>query len=142
MKNSNNPLEKYKNKGIVLFDGYCNLCSWSVQFVIKRDTKDYFRFVSLQSESAKQLLNQFSLPTSFDSSLVLIEHRSIYFKSDAALNIARKLRHLWPGLYFFIIMPKAIRDEMYSLIAKNRFKWFGKKDECYLPKKDVSYKFL
>ena len=142
MKNSNNPLEKYKNKGIVLFDGYCNLCSWSVQFIIKRDFKDYFRFASLQSNIAQELLNKNKLPEAFDQSVVLIEGESVYCKSDAALRITKNLVGYWKYFYYFIYFPKAIRDFIYEIIAKNRFQWFGRKNECYLPENDLSYKFL
>lgn len=141
-KKVNNISKTLKHKDVILFDGYCNLCSWSVQFIIKRDKNDYFRFASLQSTVSSQLLNQFDLPDNFDQSVVLIEDTSIYFKSDAALRIAKKLRHLWPLLYLFRIVPRPLRDNMYSFIANHRFKWFGKKDSCYMPNEDLSYKFL
>jgi len=131
-----------KNKGIVLFDGYCNLCSWSVQFIIKRHKKDYFRFASLQSPTGNQLTDKYKIPSDNTESVVLIENESVYFKSTAALRIAKKLTGLWPLSYCFIIVPIFIRDYIYSVIAKNRFKWFGKRTECYLPEKDKQELFL
>lgn len=130
------------NKGLILFDGLCNLCSWSVQFIIKRDSKDYFRFASLQSEIAKQLLKDFNVPKGFYQSVVLIENNKVFIKSNAALKITRKLKGLWPALFSFIIIPKIFRDYIYDLIAKNRFKWFGKKEVCFSPTEDYSRKFL
>jgi len=131
-----------RNKGIVLFDGYCNLCSWAVQFIIKRHKKDYFRFLSLQSARGMQLVDRFKVPFPPNESFVLIENETIYTKSTAALRIAKKLTGLWPLSYSFIVVPKFIRDYIYSVIAKNRFKWFGKRTECYLPEKDEQELFL
>ena len=131
-----------KNKGLVLFDGYCNLCSWSVQFIIKRDRTDYFRFASLQSEISKDILSKFDLPEDFEESVILIQGESIYFKSDAALRIVRNLNRHWKYFYYFIYLPKFIRDFAYNFIAKKRYKWFGKKDVCFVPVEDLSYKFL
>jgi len=131
-----------RNKGIVLFDGYCNLCSWAVQFIIKRHKKDYFRFLSLQSARGMQLVDRFKVPFPPNESFVLIENETIYTKSTAALRIAKKLTGLWPLSYSFIVVPKFIRDYIYSVIAKNRFKWFGKRTECYLPEKDKQELFL
>jgi len=142
MKKNKKIDEITKEKAIVLFDGYCNLCSWSVQFIIKRDSKDYFRFASLQSEIAKEILNRFNLPENFDESVVLVENQNIYFKSSAALRIAKKLKGLWKYLYYFIYFPKFIRDFIYDIIAKNRFKWFGKKEKCFIPTNELERKFL
>lgn len=134
--------KQLKNKGIVLFDGYCNLCSWSVQFIIKRDKNDYFRFVPLQSEIGKNLLDKFKLPVNFENSVILIENENIYFKSDAALRIVKNLNKYWKHLYYFIYIPKFIRDFLYDIIAKSRFKWFGKHTDCYLPSNEEKEKFL
>ncbi|HAF30606.1 MAG TPA: thiol-disulfide oxidoreductase [Bacteroidales bacterium] len=134
--------KKPENKNIVLFDGLCNLCSWSVNFIIKRDYKDIFRFASLQSETGKHILIKFKLHEDFDKSIVLVENNSVYFKSDAALRIAKELRRAWPLFYSFIIFPKVIRDYMYTFIASKRFKWFGKRDTCHIPTTDYRYKFL
>ncbi len=141
-KTSPTKLLSDKNKGIILFDGFCNLCSWAVQFIIKRDSKNYFRFASLQSNIAEQFLEEFNIPKRFYQSLVLIENNQIYFQSDAALKITRKLKGHWSIFYYFITIPKPVRDYIYNIIAVNRFKWFGKKDSCYTPRKDYSEKFL
>ncbi|MFO7828995.1 MAG: DCC1-like thiol-disulfide oxidoreductase family protein [Bacteroidales bacterium] len=131
-----------QNKGIVLFDGYCNLCSWSVQFIIRRHKNDYFRFASLQSATGRQIIDRFKIPPNTAESVVLIENGSVYFKSTAALRIAKRLSGLWPLSYGFIIVPKIIRDYIYTIIAKNRFKWFGNRTECYLPKNNEQKLFL
>lgn len=131
-----------RKKGIILFDGYCNLCSWSVHFIIKRDVKDHFRFASLQSDVSYQLLSKLKVSGDFNQSVVLVEGNSVYFESNAALQITKRLRHLWPLLYILIIIPRPIRDTIYRFIAKNRYKWFGKKNSCYMPIEDLSYKFL
>ncbi len=142
MEKNKNLLELYQNNGIVLFDGFCNLCSWSVQFIIKRDSKDYFRFASLQSETAIEILDSFGISEGFDKSVILIENQKVYFKSDAALRIARRLKKYWKYLYYLIYFPKFIRNFTYDIIAKNRFRWFGKKEICYVPEEDYSHKFL
>lgn len=134
--------EKQEYKKIILFDGLCNLCSWSVNFILNRDKKDIFRFASIQSETAKQILSKFKLPVDFEESVILIENNSVYFKSEAALRISKNLRHLWPLLFVLIIVPRFVRDSIYNFIAKNRFKWFGKKESCYTPEKNYNYKFL
>ena len=142
MEKNKNFSELYQNNGIVFFDGFCNLCSWSVQFIIKRDSKDYFRFASLQSEIAIEILSTFSISESFDKSVVLIENQKIYFKSDAALRIARRLNKYWKYLYYLIYFPRFIRNFVYDLIAKNRFRWFGKKKSCFIPEENLIGKFL
>ena len=141
-KGKTSQIRLLSDNGIILFDGFCNLCSWSVQFILKRDSKNYFRFASLQSEIAERFLKDFNIPKGFYQSLVLIENNRVYFRSNAALKIARKLRGLWPILYVFILIPKPVRDYIYNIIAINRFKWFGKKEICFLPEKDYSEKFL
>jgi len=142
MIKNNQPSDYEGEKGIILFDGYCNLCSWSVHFIIKRDVQDHFRFGSLQSETGSYFLKKFKLADNFNQSVALIEDEAIYFKSDAALRIAKRLRHCWPILFILIVIPTSIRDSVYDFIAKNRFNWFGRKETCFVPKKDFSYKFL
>ncbi len=131
-----------KNKGIVLFDGYCNLCSGSVTFILKRDNKDYFRFTSIQSEIGQQYLSDIKISTELNNSVILIEDDRVYYKSNAALRIAKKLKGLWFLLYAFIIIPSPIRDVIYMLISKNRYKWFGRKTECFLPEEKSKHYFL
>jgi predicted DCC family thiol-disulfide oxidoreductase YuxK len=131
-----------KNKGIVLFDGYCNLCSGSVKFILKRDKKDYFRFASIQSEIGQQYLSNIKISTELNNTVILIEDSRVYYKSTAAIRIARKLKGLWFLLYVFIIIPSPIRDFIYMVISKNRYKWFGRKTECFLPEKKHKHIFL
>ena len=129
-------------KSIILFDGVCNLCNNSVQFVIKRDNKQQFLFASLQSDAATKLLLQFYSKKIELQSIVLIEENKVYDKSTAALRIARKLNPLWNVLYIFIIVPKSLRDLVYDFIAKNRYKWFGKQDSCILFIKEYKNRFI
>ncbi|MGM8214271.1 thiol-disulfide oxidoreductase DCC family protein [Bacillaceae bacterium W0354] len=111
---------------IVLFDGVCNLCNNVVQFLINRDPKDQFRFASLQSDIAEELLQKHNQEVSLNS-FVLIKNDKVYTKSTAALHICKNLPGWWKCLFIFIIIPKFIRDPLYNLIANNRYKWFGKK---------------
>ena len=129
-------------KSIILFDGVCNLCNSSVQFIIKRDKKEQFLFASLQSDYAKeQLPDEFSDGKALQS-IVLKEKDEIKTKSTAALTIAKHLSGVWPILYAFIIIPKFIRDWVYDIIAKNRYKWFGKKDQCMIPSPELKSRFI
>ncbi len=130
------------NKSLLLFDGVCNLCNSSVQFILLRDKKDRFRFASLQSDYGQNLLREHNLPTETFNSLVLVENGKVYKKSTAALRIARKLKGLWPLLFAFIIIPPFIRNFVYDIIAKNRYRWFGKKEECMLPRPEWKQKFM
>ncbi len=127
---------------IILFDGVCNLCNSSVQRIIANDSKDYFLFASQQSEFAKKKLNEFNLNSEHLSSVILIENNKIYTKSTAALRIARRMDGAYFLLYVFIVIPKFIRDWVYNYIAKNRYKWFGKQDSCWIPTPDLKSKFL
>ena len=124
---------------IILFDGECNFCDASVQFIIKRDNGT-FHFASLQSEVGKQLVERFQLQ-GIDS-VVLIENERAYSKSTAALRIAKWLHQLWRLCYLLIVFPKSIRDSIYGVIAKNRYKWFGKKEICMLPSEKDRERFL
>lgn len=128
-------------KSIILFDGECNFCDKSVQFILKRDPNGYFHFASLQSDIGKQLLKEFNVPNNINS-LVLIENNQYYIKSSAALRICKKLKGVWKIFYVFVIVPKPLRDYFYSIVAKNRYKWFGKKNECMLPSPEVRKRFL
>ena len=127
---------------VILFDGYCNLCSRSVQCVLKYDRKAKFRFASLQSEYGKLLLQKHQLPTESFGSFVLVEDDKIHSKSTAALRVVKSLSGMWPVLYIFIIIPRFIRDAVYGFVARNRYKWFGKRDSCWLPKPEWKERFL
>ena len=132
-----------ENKKIILFDGVCNLCNSSVQFVIKRDKKDIFRYAALQSEIGQELVNQRQIDTSKVDSIILIEPGVAYYtKSDAALEIAQDLGGLWKLTAVFTWIPTSIRNSIYNLVAKNRYKWFGKQDACMIPTPELKAKFL
>jgi predicted DCC family thiol-disulfide oxidoreductase YuxK len=125
-------LQTLKNP-VIFFDGVCNLCTGSVQFVIKHDPQHYFRFASLQSESGQVFLQQNGLSADTFDSFILWEDGKYYTESTAALRVARKLNGLWPMLYAFILLPAFIRNPVYRLIARNRYRWFGKKETCWVP---------
>ena len=128
---------------IVLFDGECNFCDRSVQFIINRDPEGIFAFASLKSKVGQQLLRDYHIPDELDS-LILIDplNHKYYIKSSAALLISRNLSALWSILYIFKLIPRSIRDKVYDLIARNRIKWFGKKEQCVLPSQEIRKRFL
>lgn len=130
------------DKPIIFFDGVCNLCNASVQFILKRDKEDKFLFASLQSGFAKENLPIGLSDSEGLQSIVLKKSDSILTKSSAVLTITRSLTGLWPLFYFFMIIPKPIRDWVYSIVAKNRYKWFGKKDYCMIPSPEFKNRFL
>ena len=127
---------------VILFDGVCNLCSASVQYVIKHDPQRIFRFASLQSSFAQKILSNHNLKINDYNSFVLFTDNKIYTRSTAALLVAKKLKGFIRFSYAFIIMPKFIRDTVYNIIAKNRYKWFGKKQACWLPTPELKNLFL
>ncbi len=135
-------MDNAKPKYVILFDGVCNFCNSSVQFVIKRDTKQQFRFASLQSQYGQQILAQHQLPQNEFNSFIFIENGEIYTKSTAALRVAKQLSGLWPMLFGFIIIPSFIRDAVYNFIAQNRYRWFGKREACMLPSPQQRQLFL
>jgi predicted DCC family thiol-disulfide oxidoreductase YuxK len=130
------------SKPIILFDGICNLCNGAVQFVIKHDPEGKFLFASLQSEAGQEVLKQYNLPAGNFNSFILVQNEKIYNKSTAALKVARQMKGAWSWLYIFIVIPKFIRDAVYTWIAQNRYKWFGKKDTCMLPSPELKTRFL
>jgi len=127
---------------IILFDGICNLCNASVQYVIRHDSKQIFRFASLQSRFGQEILSNNNLPVNDFNSFVLFDNNKVFTRSTAALKVARKLNGFIKLLYAFIIIPKFIRDAIYNIIAKNRYKWFGKKNECMIPTAELKSLFL
>jgi predicted DCC family thiol-disulfide oxidoreductase YuxK len=132
----------FSNKQILFFDGFCNLCTGSVQFIIKRDKKNKLQFASLQSEAGQQMLQKFGLPTQELNSLIFVDDNIIYQKSTGALRIAKYLSGAWPLAYGLTIIPAFIRNAVYNWVAKNRYKWFGKKNECWLPTPELNKKFI
>ena len=135
-------MNKFNGKSIILFDGVCNLCNSSVNFIIKHDKKKKFIFTSLQSDATKEILLQFQTKKMNKDSILLIENENIYEKSTAALKITKQLNSGYKLFYSLIIVPKFIRDFVYDKIAKNRYKWFGKKKNCMIPKKELKNRFL
>lgn len=127
---------------VVLFDGVCNFCEGSVRFIIDRDPKGKFRFASLQSEAGKQLAEEHGGDTSELNTMMLIQEGKLYKRSSAALRIARGLRFPWHLAWAFIIVPPFIRDAVYKIIARNRYKWFGQKDACMIPTPEIRGRFL
>jgi predicted DCC family thiol-disulfide oxidoreductase YuxK len=127
---------------IVLFDGVCNLCNGAILFIIKRDKKDRFRFAPLESDIGKKLLDQHGIDPNKIDSIVLISGDTAFAKAGAALRISRHLSGLWPLLYSLIIIPKFIANIVYDFIARNRYKWFGKKESCMIPTPELKSKFL
>ena len=131
-----------ENKSIILFDGVCNLCNTLVNFIIKHDKKAYFKFASLQSDAAKEILLQYNSKKINLDSIILIENNAVYEKSTAALKISKNLTGGFKLLYALIIIPKFIRDWVYYFIAENRYKWFGKKESCMIPSPEIKSRFL
>jgi predicted DCC family thiol-disulfide oxidoreductase YuxK len=142
MSNEEQKIEIFNDKKIILFDGVCNLCSSSVQFVLKRDNKNQFLFGSLQGNYGQTVLKKNQLPTDSFNSFMLLEGEKLYTRSSGALRMLKYLGSGWSLLYAFIIVPKFIRDAVYNTIAKNRYKWFGKKEECWIPTPAYKAKFL
>lgn len=130
-------------KKIILFDGVCNLCNGVIQFIIKRDKNDVFRYAPLQSELGRQLTQERGIDTSKIDSFILIEPQVAYFiKSDAALEIARHFSGAWSLLGIFQIIPTSIRNMVYDFVARNRYRWFGRKEQCMIPTPELKAKFL
>ncbi len=134
---------KMQNDGpIILFDGVCNFCAWSVRFVIERDPRGVCRFASLQSEAGRHLLREHGLDEEAMDSFVLVEGVKAWRESDAALRVCLYLRAPWRWLSMFLIMPKFLRDPLYRLIARNRYRWFGKSDTCLVQSPELRGRFL
>lgn len=132
-----------KNKKLILFDGVCNLCNSSVLYVIKRDKKNSFFFAPLQSNVGKQIIKAFNIDTSKVDSIILYNpDKGIHYKSTAALKIASQLGFPINLIAVFLIVPNFIRNWVYGYIAKNRYKWYGKKDACMIPTTELKRRFL
>lgn len=130
---------KYK---IILFDGVCNLCNSSVNFVIKHDKKNRYRFAALQSDIGKDLVNQFGIDPNETDSIILIKGQKHYIRSSAALRVAKGLSGGYPLFYVFMIIPTFIRNWVYDYIAKNRYKWYGMSESCMIPTEELKSRFL
>ncbi len=130
------------NHPVVLFDGVCNFCNGAINFLIRQDKAGVFRFAPLQGEAGQKLLAQHGLNKNSFDSFVLIENGKVFQRSAAALRIAAKLSWYLQCLQIFRVVPQPLRDGVYNLIARNRYKWFGKKEQCMLPSPDVRSRFL
>ena len=137
-----NTAEHTKENPVIFFDGVCNLCNGAVAFIIKRDPKRKFRFAPLQSGAGQAFLKTHGKATESFDTIILKEGGRWYSHSDAALRIARGLSGAWPLVYGFIILPRFLRDAVYRLIARNRYKWFGKQDACMIPTPELRELFL
>lgn len=132
-----------KDKKIILFDGVCNLCDSAVHQIIKYDTKDVFRFVALQSVLGQKIVNHLKIDTQKTDSIILYEPGfAYYYKSEAVLEIAKHLGNLFYLITFFSILPTSFNNYIYDYVAKNRYKWYGKKENCLIPTKALTAKFL
>ena len=134
--------DQQKNKPLILFDGVCNLCNWSVQFILKRDKNKKFLFAPLQGKKGQEILQKFNLPANYLNSFILAEGGKIYTRSTAALRMLKILGRGWNIFYAFIIIPPFIRNGAYNLIAKYRYKWFGKREQCMVPGPEVRERFI
>jgi len=127
---------------ILLFDGVCNLCIGLVNFTIKRDSKEKFKFAALQSESGQSLLKTFGLSATDYDTFVLISGEKYYLKSSAGLHVLKELGGVWKLFYAFIIIPVPLRDFIYNVVARRRYRIFGKRATCIVPTPDVKRRFL
>lgn len=131
------------NKKLILFDGVCNLCNSSVQYVIKHDKKNLFLFAPLQSDIGQKLIKEYNIDSKhIDSVLLYTPEKGIIYKSTAALGIAKDLGFPRNLMSIFYVVPAFIRNIVYDFIAKNRYKWYGKKDACMIPTPELKRKFL
>jgi len=127
---------------VILFDGVCNFCNYWVNFAIKRDKKKKLKFTALQGETAKQLLAKYNISPTSLSSVIFIDSGKAYTQSSAAIRICKHLDGGWKIFYGLMIIPKFIRDFLYNIIARNRYKWFGKKESCMVPTPELRDRFL
>jgi len=127
---------------IVLFDGVCNFCNASVNFVIEHDKAGYFKFAPLQSEIGEELVAKHGINTADIDSVIVVENDRAYTHSSGALRIAKQLDGIWSWAYAFIMVPKPIRDFCYKLFAKHRYRLFGRQDACMMPTPEIRARFL
>ena len=127
---------------IILFDGICNLCNGFVKFIIRYDQKEHFKMASLQSEIGQKLLSEYAINNTDNQSVVFITSNSVYLQSDAALNILKNLGYPWKLGFVLILIPRFIRDAVYRFIARNRYRFLGKRNECIIPDERMKKRFL
>jgi predicted DCC family thiol-disulfide oxidoreductase YuxK len=129
-------------KSIILFDGVCNLCNSSVNFIIDRDPENHFVFAPLQGNTGQELQKQYGLNPKLLQSVILIKNGKVYKKSNAALEIAKDLKGAWKLLFVLKFVPSFLRNWLYNLIVRNRYKWFGKTDQCRIPTEELIARFI
>ncbi|NQV73184.1 thiol-disulfide oxidoreductase DCC family protein [bacterium] len=142
MPHTEEPSTKTPQNGVVLFDGVCNFCNSSINFVMDRDPSCFFKFGALQSEEGILLLKNAGYQSEYLDSVLLLQDGHVYRDSEAALRITRKMTGLWPLMFGFIIIPRVIRDAVYNWIARNRYRWFGKMDSCRMPTPEIRSRFI
>ncbi|MEO1434066.1 MAG: DCC1-like thiol-disulfide oxidoreductase family protein [Bacteroidota bacterium] len=135
-------MTRTEGKPLLLFDGVCNLCADSVQFVIERDPKGQVLFASLQSDLGVRVAELAKLKADYLNTVVLVDKGKVYKRSAAAIRVTRYMKAAWPAFQGFLIVPDFIRDAVYELIANNRYKWFGKKEVCWMPTPELKARFL
>lgn len=126
----------------MLFDGVCNLCNRAVAFIIARDRRTQFGFASLQSDAGRRLLRELNGGDALPDTFVLVEDGRMFTQSTAALRIAQRLGFPWSLAALLTVLPRAIRDRAYRLVARNRYRWFGKRETCMMPTADLRRRFL
>jgi predicted DCC family thiol-disulfide oxidoreductase YuxK len=142
MSELTHPAKQPPEHPVIFFDGVCNLCNAGVNFIIDRDKNRMFRFAALQSETGSALLRRHNMDENSYDTFILDEGDTCYTRSDAALRIARRMNGAWPLLYGFIIIPRFLRDAVYRYIAGNRYRWFGRSEQCRVPKPELKELFL
>ncbi len=135
------PFKPYKFQ-VILFDGVCNFCNSTINFVIRKEKYKTLKFAAMQSTAGTQLLEQYNFPPEEMRSFIFIENGIAYNKSSAALRVCKYLKGAWPLLFAFIIVPPFIRNAVYDYVAKNRYKWFGIQEKCMIPTPALKVKFL
>ena len=137
MKSENDPKEK-----IVIFDGVCNLCTYSAQFILRHDRGRAFKLATAQSATGRTLLVKYGLDPEKLETFVLLKQERIYVRSMAVLEVAKELDWPWRALRVLRVIPRMFRDPLYSIVARNRYRWFGKKDRCMVPSEDIKSRFV
>jgi predicted DCC family thiol-disulfide oxidoreductase YuxK len=129
-------------KPVILFDGVCNFCNSGVNFLIRQDKEKNIRFAALQSDAGKRILQEFEIDTATTDSFLLVDNNKVYTYSTAGLKVYNHLPWYWKWTQIFWIVPKFLRDGIYKWVAANRYKWFGRKEECMIPSASVRERFL
>ncbi len=130
------------NSPLILFDGTCNFCNSTINFVIRKENTNVIKFTTLQSDKGQAVLKQFGWPTDDFKSFLFIENDHLYSHSTGALRVCKYLKKPWKWASIFLYLPKWLRDPFYNVVAKNRYKWFGTRDTCMIPTPEIRAKFL